>query len=280
VQDTGESEIIGVELKLPDRMITIYNCYAPPDKALMLHMMDIPAEDCLVLGDFNSHSPSWGYRDLDAKGEEIEDWQAFTKLHLLNKPDDPPTFFSRAWKTTSHPDLSFASNNITRGSTKQVMKQLATSDHKPILITSQVSPPTVSTSTLPRWNYKKADWTKFASLTDVYTTKIHAKSSNTNRSAREFTQAILQAAKESIPRGARRDYIPNWSEELRMLNDKVTIAREAVENLPSTENNIQLKKAAAEFKKATNSAVRKSWHEKTSSLNLHRQGNKLMASPT
>merc|ERR1712237_258356 len=145
VQDTGESEIVGVQLKLPERTLVVYNCYAPPDKALMLQVAEIPEEDCVVLGDFNSHSPSWGYRDLDAKGEELEDWQAFYKLHLLNKPDDPPTFYSRVWKTTSHPDLAFATNNITRGATRQVLPQLATSDHNPSLTRLQVEQPGITT---------------------------------------------------------------------------------------------------------------------------------------
>jgi len=275
VQDTGESEIVGVQLKLPDRTLVVYNCYAPPDKALMLQVAEIPEEDCVVLGDFNSHSPSWGYRDLDAKGEELEDWQTFNKLHLLNKPDDPPTFYSRAWKTTSHPDLTFATNNIMRGATRQVLPQLATSDHKPIKISVQVEQPGITTSTLPRWNYKKADWAKFSALTDTHTAKINTKSSKVNRSNREFTKAILWAAKESIPRGARKEYIPNWSQELKQLNDQVTIAREIAEQHPTTDNNIELKKASANFRKATCTAIRKSWHEKTDSLNMDRQGKKM-----
>ena len=104
--DTQESEIIGVKLTLPDQPLILYNCYAPPNKALMLDAMDIPTTaDCIVVGDFNSFSPSWGYKDLDTKGEELEDWQIYNTLHLLNRPDDPPTFFSTAYKTTDSPRL-------------------------------------------------------------------------------------------------------------------------------------------------------------------------------
>ena len=59
--DTQESEIIGVKLTLPYQLLILYNCYVPPNKALMLDAMDIPTTaDCIVVGDFNSHSPSWG----------------------------------------------------------------------------------------------------------------------------------------------------------------------------------------------------------------------------
>merc|ERR1712237_41782 len=153
-------------------------------------------------------------------------------MGLLNKPDDPPTFYSRVWKTTSHPDLAFATNNITRGATRQVLPQLATSDHKPIKICVQVEQPGITTSTLPRWNYKKADWAKFSALTDTHTAKINTKSCKVNESNREFTKAILRAAKENIPRGARKEYIPNWSQELKQLNDQVTVAREIAEQDP------------------------------------------------
>ena len=84
VTDTQESEIIGVKPTLPDQPLILYNCYAPPNKALMLDAMDIPmTADCILVGDFNSRSPSWGYKDLDTKGEELEDWQIYNTLHLL-----------------------------------------------------------------------------------------------------------------------------------------------------------------------------------------------------
>ena len=73
--DTQESEIIGVKLTLLNQPLILYNCYAPPNKALILGAMDIPTTaDCIVVGGFNSHFRSWGYKNLDTKGEELEDW--------------------------------------------------------------------------------------------------------------------------------------------------------------------------------------------------------------
>ena len=48
------------------------------------------------MDDFNSHSLSWGYDDLDHKGDEVEDWIITHNMVLINKADDPPTFYSRA----------------------------------------------------------------------------------------------------------------------------------------------------------------------------------------
>jgi len=41
------------------------------------------------MDDFNSHSPSWGYDDLDHKGDEVEDWIITHNMVLINKADDP-----------------------------------------------------------------------------------------------------------------------------------------------------------------------------------------------
>ena len=56
-----------------------------------------------------------------------------------------------------------------------------------------------------------------------------------------FDKAILKAATETIPRGARKKYRPHWNEELHQLEDQVNEAREKAEKEQSTENNITLK---------------------------------------
>lgn len=109
--NSSESEIMGTKLILPDGNINLFNCYFPPDKEIEIDHIQIPdQEDCLILGDMNSHSQSWGYPDLNARGEKIEEWQAENRLILLNKPEDKPTFFSRAWLTSTTPDLAFATD--------------------------------------------------------------------------------------------------------------------------------------------------------------------------
>ena len=59
------------------------------------------------MGDFNSHSQSWGYDHADARGEELEDWQDENNLILVNDADDTPTFFYRGRRKCSTTDLAF-----------------------------------------------------------------------------------------------------------------------------------------------------------------------------
>ncbi|GFS11575.1 hypothetical protein ElyMa_001350900 [Elysia marginata] len=76
--NTGDrAEMIGTELHFKDKNITIYNCYCPPGKDHALHAMNI-SDLRIVVGDNDSHSPSWGYENHDARVEEVEDWQRFT----------------------------------------------------------------------------------------------------------------------------------------------------------------------------------------------------------
>ncbi|GFS03617.1 hypothetical protein ElyMa_006475400 [Elysia marginata] len=127
-----QAEMIGTELHFKDKNITIYNCYCPPGNEHALHAMNI-SDQCIVVRDFNSHSPSWDYENQDARGEEVEDRQTNMSLLLLNSAEDPPNFYSRSWMTTSTPDLAFATEDIALKTTRQVMDQLGGSDHKPVL---------------------------------------------------------------------------------------------------------------------------------------------------
>ena len=222
---------------------------------------------CIILGDFNSHSEARGYEEADRRGEEVEDWQVDNGLVLLNDPDDPPTFFSRRWLSSSTPDLAFATNDLSRTASRTVLSQLGGSDHKPVKISLDLQYRTQKTSTFPRWNYKKANWERFSKLADQFTQKINNIRQNLNTKIKAFNQAVLKAAQESIPRGARKNYKPYWTEELQQQEDTVREARNLVEENPSEENNISLKAASAK-------------HQRTSSRRRAKPGMKRLSSST
>ncbi|GFS02434.1 selectin protein [Elysia marginata] len=174
------SEMIGRELLFKYKNITIYNCYCPPGKDHALHSMNI-GDQCIVVGDLNSHSPSWGDENQDARGEEVEDWQTNMSLLLLNSPTFYMNFnYLRSWTTNSTPDLAFATEAIAFKTTRQVMDQLRGSDHKPVLMRVEMNTTRNATSALPNWNYKKANWDHFTALTDKLAVPINARSKNTN----------------------------------------------------------------------------------------------------
>ena len=160
---TGDTEYVGVRV-IPNTTttITVLNLYSPPDRPIALDGIEPINSNWIVLGDFNSHSPSWGYSDVDNKGEEVENWLISNQLVLINHPDDPPTCYSRAWRTCSTPDLAMATDDLQGTSTREVCSQLGGSEHRPVIIhlNQKVADSTCS-RLQPSWNYKKANWTCF-----------------------------------------------------------------------------------------------------------------------
>ena len=208
VSTNNQAEIHGVSIIINEKQYKIFNIYCPPDRDLSLHLIHPQESRGIILGDFNSHSEAWGYEEADRRGEEVEDWQVDNGLVLLNDPDDPPTFLSRRWLSSTTPDLAFATNDLSRIASRTVLSQLGGSDHKPIKISLDLQYRTQKSSTFPRWNYKKANWERFSKLADQFTQRINNKRQNLNTKIKAFNQAVLKAAKESIPRGARRIISP------------------------------------------------------------------------
>ena len=160
-----DTEVLGIKLLLDKNPLTIYNLYPPPNKQLRPQVFQSDPDRWIIMGDFNSHSPSWGYDDLDHKGDEVEDWIITHNMVLINKADDPPTFYSRAWRSTSCPELAIATDDVAKINSREVDKQLGESDHKSIFLTieCQKTPPEIYQS--PSWNFKKANWEVFKKLT-------------------------------------------------------------------------------------------------------------------
>ena len=92
---------------------------------------------------------------------------------------------------------------------------------------------------------------------------------------KEFNNYVLRAAKECIPKGARKDYKPYWNEDLNNKHNELTTARNLTDVASSIENNTALKQANAKFIKIINEARRSSWIKKTTNLNMETNSNKL-----
>jgi len=268
-----DSEYQVLNLKLKDKELKVVNLYSPNDKPLSLDTIPVQDSDYIVIGDFNSHSQSWGYDHIDKRGEEVETWQDDHNLLLINDPEDQPTFYSRRWHSNSTPDLGFCTEDIHRHITREVGEQLGGSDHRPVYLTLQYS--VLQEPSLPRWNYKKADWNSYRELTDALCREIRVDGRDINRVTKDFNTALLKAAHKSIPRGSRRNYKPYWSDDLETLQEELSEARREAETHPSQDSNTNLQKARAKFLRAKIQARRESWHEKTASLNLEKDSSKL-----
>ena len=78
--DGAEYQCLKVRSKTSE--FNLVNYYCPNDKPLSLDTIDV-TDSFIIVGDFNSHSQSWGYDHTDARGEELEDWQDEHQLQLV-----------------------------------------------------------------------------------------------------------------------------------------------------------------------------------------------------
>jgi ribonuclease HI len=263
----GDLEHITTKLFLHGEELLITNCYSPPDSRLSLHFIQLSTENHLIIGDFNSHSPAWGYSASDSKGDEIQDWMIDNDLVLINNPEDKPSYYSRAWKKTSTPDIAMATEDIERRTTRSVGEQLGGSDHLPI--TLDITDMTAGTERCRKkasWNFKKANWQKY---------QLHAENldktaftEDLNQNVKTVTATLLAAAKKAIPRGFRRDYKPYWSKTLATLHQKLSEARACMEENPSPENTARHNTLKEEFNTTKTKELQESWNDKTSTLSL------------
>ena len=168
-----------------------------------------------------------------------------------------------------------STDDVAKTTQRQVDLQLGGSDHKPVILHIEHDPRPTYNKLCPSWNYKKAKWTDFRKKSDENCKSLNLRQKHINIKTDLFTNAILQAAKETIPRGKRKHYIPGWNPQLQQLHNTVSELRETMEQCPTDENTIAHNKAKAEFTRLKLRQTRAAWHDKTSSLNMERDTYKL-----
>ena len=69
-----------------------------------------------------------------------------------------------------------------------------------------------------RWNFRKAKWSHYIALTNKFAkTLLPLDSLDVDAAYQDFYSTINKAAKQTIPRGYRNNYIPCWDVECESL---------------------------------------------------------------
>ena len=123
---------------------------------------------------------------------------------LLNDQEDPRTYFSRLWILTSTPELTFATGDLSRKTSRKVLGQLAGNHLRPVLLAINLQYRPYNPKNFPRWNFQKADRETVSRITNEYYKAIKADHFNINKTTDSFNQSILRAASEIIPSGPDR----------------------------------------------------------------------------
>ena len=248
----------------------IFNIYNPPQQIFKIpDLQETNYRKTIIAGDFNGHSPGWGYSHYNQTGRVIEDLCQTTNLEVLQNKLSPPTLLHRTHNTVSRPDLTIVSSDLKNRCSTQVLEDLG-SDHLPILTTVKMNQKYHS-KFRARWNFKKANWEKFETLTNALLGPIETTES-IDVTSNKITTAILQAANASIPRGCRKNYRPFWNNEIQQAVTERKSARKDLEKTPSVENRIKYNKASAIVKRQVNLAKKEKWANTCENIDLSKNG--------
>ena len=78
---------------------------------------------------------------------------------------------------------------------------------------------------MKRWNFHKADWKRFCLLIDESFGRLPPpNTSNIERTYQEFCERLSSTAKQCIPHGRRKNYVPCWDKECETLHCSFTQA--------------------------------------------------------
>ena len=255
-------------LQVDTEHINITTVYKPPPTNFtwpQTHQLGNKA--CLVIGDFNSHSTSWGYSHTNSDGEAVENWASTHDLTLLHDAKDKASFQSARWRRGYNPDLAFVSSRHYQNVEKLIGDPIPKSQHRPIIIDTKPVIRPRETKPKPRFNFRKANWESFESDLEVGVSNISPVPKHYN----DFQSLVWEVSKKYIPRGCRKNYIAGLSEQSKEQYMEYT---QAYNEDPFAESTLEL---GEELLASIGSERRERWHELITTINMTHNSKKAWA---
>ena len=152
------------------------------------------------------------------------EWSSQLNLSLVIDLKQKRSFHSARWNRDYSPDLCWVTsqNDQPLQTAVQVLDDLPRSQHRPIVTHVGIRIPLTRSLQKPRWNFRKANWTKFSEQLEKSIVCIPIKGTSVTEAYTRFTKAIFKAAKANIPRGFRPTYIPCLDSECQQLLEEFT----------------------------------------------------------
>ena len=226
--------------------------FKPPFELPALGHRNLPH---IVIGDFNSHSTTWGYASTANEGETVQQWGDSCDLTLIHDAKLPKSFNSARCKRGYNPDLIFASDSTANMCKKSVMDPIPHTQHRPSVQPVVVPQPT---NFRRRFNLRKADWNGYSTELDNRIEDGEPIPSNYNR----FVENVRVLSIRYIPRGCRTAYIQGLTDESKDLYEayKQQYSSNPFNNITMESGNLLLDKMTE--------VKRKIWEEVITSTNM------------
>ncbi|GFS70676.1 putative RNA-directed DNA polymerase from transposon BS [Nephila pilipes] len=193
-------------------------------------------------GDFNGHSPQWGYDGTNSRGRQIERLISDHSLCLLNT--DEKTYFHAPTRTFHSLDLAICSPTLLPSLNLDVLNYLQNNDHFPLLI-SQVLGSGVRLRP-PTYRFYPADWDLFTRLAVITGTMVQDR--DVDDSVRNLTASIVNTADVAILKSRNsqgRMSKPWWNKDCQSSYREQKKLLGIFRRYPTTENLIAFKRAKA-----------------------------------
>ena len=153
----------------------------------------------VLTGDVNAHSTLWHSYTDDHRGQLIADVISNSD-HITLNTNTPTRVPNTTLQQTSSPDITTVSNTLYNR-TSWTTQHALSSDHLPIITTINIRHDyRLQQNRRTFTNYKKADWTQFTEDTESAFAQTTI-STNIHTANRIFTNIILMADKQNIPKG-------------------------------------------------------------------------------
>ena len=119
------------------------------------------------------------------------------------------------------------------------------------------------------WNFRKANWPKFSQILEkkLDTSNENHTSLNINEQEKLLTDAIIQSAKRTIPRGNVKRFKPYWTEELASAVSQRQNQRNEFAKRPTDINRRKYYALNRRVRSISKSSKINSWRTKCTSLN-------------
>ena len=184
------------------------------------------------------------------------EWSSQLNLSLVIDLKQKRSFHSARCDRDYSPDLCWGTshNGQPLQTSVHVLDDFPHSQHRPIVTHVGIRIPLIRSLQKPRWNFRKAKWTKFSEQLEQSIICIPNNGISVTEAYLRLSKAILISAKTNIPRGFRPSYIPCMDNECQQLLEQY-----------STSGDPDI---ADHLVECLDNARRARWEEMTSSLDF------------
>ena len=183
-------------------IVSVYLPRGPNDhNTEWLNLLDDSKEKWFIGGDFNAHSPLWEKQCNIVTNNRLVENLMNCPLYLLNNENQVTRIPDVSYHRATSIDLSLISPSLVPHCNWDTHTDTLGSDHLPIRVTlnEKLCVDEMTKDKIPKFNYKKANWSKFKELLNSYNTN-EVYDDDVDKFYSNFSGTLLSAADKSIPK--------------------------------------------------------------------------------